>query len=369
MNGLILIPRVTPTDPSNLRPLAAHVRGPSRFTGDARTDGAARLGGVPPRERAGDRRTLEAYAELGVSLEWMWGTMDAAASGRSRVRHCALIVPSSGRTAMAFLTAPDQGSTLGTVDEQVNEIAQCLVAATNWVRAEHVDQVHLLQALPHPDDHHIVDACERAGFLRLGGLIYLSGRIGPEERATIGSGARGAPAGITVRSVRPGDEGFRADGPALLRALERSYEQTLDCPELCGLRDTPDVLESHRLSGVFDPTLWFLAFQAEQPVGCALYAPVRGSRAIELVYLGVAPEVRGRGLASHLLWLGMDAARRRSCNEITCAVDGRNLPALRLYGSAGMSEVGRRVALVRGLRDSAHHPSRSDAGTSIPPRR
>jgi ribosomal protein S18 acetylase RimI-like enzyme len=355
---------VTPTDPSNLLPLAGHVHGPVRLTDELRTDGAARLGGVPPRERAGDRRTLEAYAELGVSLDWMWGTTDVATSGGARVRHCCLIVPSSGRTAMTFVTAPDPGSSLGPIEDQINEIARCLASATDWISTERGDEVHLLQALPHPDDHHIIDACERAGFQRLGGLIYLSGRIAPRGRAAIEAREPSAPAGIEVRTVRAGDGGFEADRPHLLRVLERSYEQTLDCPELCGLRDTPDVLESHRHAGVFDPTLWFLAFQGDRPVGCALYAPARGSRAVELVYLGVAPEVRVRGLASHLLAIGIDAARRRSCNEITCAVDARNVPALRLYARAGMSEVGRRVALVRGTFPNVHHPSRSDAGTS-----
>ena len=257
---------------------------------------------------------------------------------------------------MAFLTAPDPAATLGKPDAQIEEIAGCLRCATAWVKSEASDRVHLLQALPAPDDRQIIDACERAGLVRIGGLMYLSGRVpnGDSELpdGTPVLGERPAPLApdFTIRTVHEGDAGFEGDRRHLMLALDRSYQQTLDCPELCGLRDTADVLESHRATGVFDPTLWFLAFRGDDPVGCALYARSRTGRSIELVYLGLSPEVRGRGLAAHLLWRGLRMARDRSVKEVACAVDERNTPAIRLYGRAGMREVARRVALVTGTR-------------------
>ena len=39
-------------------------------------------------------------------------------------------------------------------------------------------------------------------------------------------------------------------------ALDRSYVDTMDCPELCGMRATADILASHKATGEFDPSLW-----------------------------------------------------------------------------------------------------------------
>lgn len=337
------------------------IRGPERLSNELRVDGAARLGGVPPRERAGDRRTVEAYAELGVSLDWMWGTLDSPGAGRKRVRHVCLVVPGSGRTGMVFLTAPDSTGVLGTEPDQVREISGTLSEACAWIASQRSADVHLLQALPTPDEHCTIDACEGAGFRRLGELIYLAVDLMDRQHLSrLAETATVAPSGIHVRSVKPGKHGFDEDRPHLMAALERSYEHTLDCPELCGMRDTTDVLESHRLAGAFDPDLWFLAFDGDKPVGCGLFTPARGVKSTELVYLGIAPGARGRGLASHLLWRGMRGAIERSSGDLTCAVDARNLPAIRLYGRAGMREVSRRVALVRGTRD----PSRATERTS-----
>ena len=152
-----------------------------------------------------------------------------------------------------------------------------------------------------------------------------------------------AATGGIAEGLRPGDP----DRAALIRALDRTYEATLDCPELCGLRDTADVLESHRSTGVFDPALWWLVFLNEQPHGCMLLNRCPDHGTVELVYLGLSPELRSRRIGSRLLELGLAAIDSTGGTPITCAVDLRNAPALRLYGRLGFREFGRRVALVR----------------------
>jgi ribosomal protein S18 acetylase RimI-like enzyme len=66
------------------------------------------------------------------------------------------------------------------------------------------------------------------------------------------------------------------------------------------------------------------------------------------VYLGLGQSLRGKGLGRTLLPYCM--ARARSVVPgwpVTCAVDERNVPALRLYERLGFTVFGRRRALVR----------------------
>lgn len=324
------------------------VRGPVRLEDTHRADGAARLAGVPARERSGDRRTIEAFTKLGIPLDLMWGTYDVASPGHVRVRHACLIVPGSGKTAMVFLSSPEGSGPLGSVDGQVEELAACIRAGCDDLSRQTHEEIHLTQALPYPEDWWAIEACERAGFTRLGELIYLRmplGAPGEGDRPPVTHG-------FEIRSVGSGVDEWERDREQLIRLLDRTYEQTLDCPELCGMRDTADVLESHRLAGEFDPGTWFLAFEGAEPVACGLFAKAKGRMSVELVYLGVAPSARKRGLARHLMWLGVEAARKAGADELTCAVDGRNTPAITLYERFGMREVGRRVALVRSTRGS-----------------
>ena len=46
------------------------------------------------------------------------------------------------------------------------------------------------------------------------------------------------------------------------RAIERSYEQSLDCPELSELRTVQDALAGHRAAGTFDASLWWVSRSA-----------------------------------------------------------------------------------------------------------
>jgi len=70
----------------------------------------------------------------------------------------------------------------------------------------------------------------------------------------------------------------------------------------------------------------------------------------ELVYLGLTPPARGRGVGDlvirHALW----TVRKMELSNLTLAVDAKNAPALRLYFRHGMQQVGRKTALIRDLR-------------------
>jgi mycothiol synthase len=274
----------------------------------------------------------------GIDLSLMWGTVDRALDGRPvHVRQVCLAVPGSGKTAAMVLSGP------GTARAGHPERVACLVAACKGL-ADPAGVggrvVRLAQALPEPDEPWAVKAFLEAGFTHVGDLVYmrrqLSEPLSPEPVTWA--------AGVEVRAVTS----LEADRGLLIQALDRSYRDTLDCPELCGLRETVDVLESHRATGVFDPKLWWIAFLNGQPHGCILLGRSPEHRSVELVYLGLSPELRGRGVGSGLLRMGLArVVGDPGADHVACAVDLRNAPALKLYERFGFRAFGKRVALVR----------------------
>jgi mycothiol synthase len=126
--------------------------------------------------------------------------------------------------------------------------------------------------------------------------------------------------------------------------VELTYQNTLDCPVVQGVRTVDEVLASYRGVGVFDPANWFLVQQAQThaDIGCLLLAHHPQQKNCELVYMGVAPTARGHGygldIVRHAQWLcGLTAAER-----FVLAVDAANSPAINAYAAAGFETWDRR---------------------------
>jgi len=286
---------------------------------------------------------INAAAMHGIDLSLMWGTVDRAPDGRAtRVREVCLAVPGSGKTAVLLLGEPT-GIKPSPGDGHPERVA-CIRAACEHLKGR---VLSLAQTLPEPKQTWAIQAFGDAGFTRVGDLAYMKRGV---QALSAGAGG-GWPTDISVRNVRggPGQGPSAEDHALLIEALDRSYEDTLDCPELCGLRQTSDVLESHRATGEWNAGLWWLVLMDGRPHGCMMFNRVPDQGSVELVYLGISREIRGRGLGARLLEVGLEGAIRTDASQITCAVDLRNGPALRLYARFGFSEFGRRVAMVRPL--------------------
>lgn len=210
-----------------------------------------------------------------------------------------------------------------------DECAQ-VIAAAQRVACER--RLHFVQALIEPGAERVLALLRQAGFERLTRLIYLERSISaaPEPRADP-PGARW----LTYSESRDG----------LFRACVRTtYAGSYDCPELSGLRPISDVLASHKATGVFEPGLWELATVDETVVGCLLLAPLADGAGLELVYMGVAPEARGRGYGAWLLRRAFEQCRRHGAARLTLGVDARNSVALSVYQRSGLEEVASREA-------------------------
>ncbi len=304
---------------------------------------------------AAAKRFVAAAPSYGIDLSLMWGTLSAS---RRSVRQVCLAVLGAGRTAMLFVSGerPEGEDSLDTAQR-----AACIEAACRYVarnggmgRGGSRPPAVLAQALLEPGETAQEAGLLAAGFTRVGALAYLSLRRG-RQGFTAGEPVA-APEGVSIRTA--GSLGAREREEALCAVLEETYIDTLDCPELCGLREARDVLESHRAVGVHDPNLWWLVYEdgaagggdgtgGERALGCMLLNPCPEQDLIELVYIGLSPALRGRGVARWLLDYGLRAAsaRRESC--VACAVDLRNGPAMRLYERAGFRRLGERTPFVR----------------------
>ena len=63
------------------------------------------------------------------------------------------------------------------------------------------------------------------------------------------------------------------------------------------------------------------------------------SRTVELTYIGVAADQRGRGLGNLLLHAFIEASRSYGYDSVALSVEKENLPAIRLYERAGFKIV------------------------------
>jgi ribosomal protein S18 acetylase RimI-like enzyme len=131
---------------------------------------------------------------------------------------------------------------------------------------------------------------------------------------------------------------------ALYEALEATYAGSLDMPEIEAARSIDEVLEGHRGAPGYRPGLWRLGTVAGEPEAAAvlLLAAPSDRDAWEVIYLGLTPVARGRGLGVQAVAHALELARP-SVAAIELAVDARNVPADRLYRATGFVPFDRRA--------------------------
>jgi GNAT superfamily N-acetyltransferase len=131
--------------------------------------------------------------------------------------------------------------------------------------------------------------------------------------------------------------------------VDATYEDTLDCPAVNGMRTADEVLQGYAATGHFDPQWWFIVRHQGEEVGCLILTDYLEHAVGELIYMGLLPSARGRGrgvaIVRHALWLCGQASR----NRLVLAVDAANEPALRMYAAAGFQAWDRMSAYVRVL--------------------
>jgi ribosomal protein S18 acetylase RimI-like enzyme len=272
----------------------------------------------------------------GMDVNATWVVVRGSAS---RLEWAVLPVVSPGRTMLVLSPAqPLRHTPVASIEKLMNEV--CAHYAMR--------DVHLAQILFEPEQTALRGIYAACGFVELAELAYLHRTV---RRAAAAPEALPATKLLTHHELTY--DYFR-------QVVAGSYEGSLDCPGLNGRRDIDDVLAGHRASGEFDPRLWHVLVEERpdaepRPLGALLLSKSLHADALELVYLGLMPDARGRGLGDFFMQLALAVTAREERSALSLAVDSRNTPALRLYYRYGMQRVGSRIAMIRDLRERSTH--------------
>jgi GNAT superfamily N-acetyltransferase len=116
----------------------------------------------------------------------------------------------------------------------------------------------------------------------------------------------------------------------------RTLEGSLDFPELPVSMDGAKVMRAFEMRGVHNNDDF-----AGLDVGgnmCGLIFVVSQGPRVEIVYMGLVPAERGKGLGKALVARAAERARAHNASEIQLTVDSRNVPAIAAYRKFGLSE-------------------------------
>ena len=193
------------------------------------------------------------------------------------------------------------------------------------------DGARLIQVLVEPQaGETLVVAVEQAGFEKLAMLAYLRRTVTPDERQTP------LPPELAWRRY------WLLWHSQFAQTIAATYEESLDCPGLAGLRMVDDAIATHKATGIFSGRTWNLAMAGGKPVGVVLLNNLQGRG--DVVYLGVAPASRQRGIGRALVMRAVRDTANLGLPQIGLAVDVANTPAMRLYEKMGFREIRQRLA-------------------------
>lgn len=158
----------------------------------------------------------------------------------------------------------------------------------------------------------------------LGGDILGSENLGGENSTTTGG---------PVLDWREASELSRSRFEQL---LGETFDGTLDCPELNGIRTHSQVLKSFLIGEPFrtGSSAWKTVWLNGQLAGCLLLTD-HNRELVELAYMGLVPSARGKRLGTHLIEMAKRQSLQWGASMLVVAVDSRNTPALQLYQRSG----------------------------------
>lgn len=274
---------------------------------------------------------VERQEAIGKLRAFLDGELNAegllVARQRDQIKGVILAVPAAGAAGLIWppqITEPSQAA-----------VEDALVhSAVNFLRKK---SAKIVQALLQPHEMPLGRSLERNGFAHITSLEFLrySLHLTPEQF--------NASETLVNASETLAFENYGvATKERLETTLLATYDGTLDCPELNGVRTIDEIIAGHQAQGVFDPGKWRLAMHEGNPVGVLLLSEVPEWHAWEIVYLGIVAAARGRGFGRQLVLKAVREACQSGARQLIVSVDHRNFLARRLYSQLGFESWDRR---------------------------
>ncbi|MFQ3650462.1 MAG: GNAT family N-acetyltransferase [Gemmataceae bacterium] len=278
-------------------------------------------------ERGAALRLLMRHHPTAEREARVFGLLDLIRAGE--LNPAGLLITDDRRGAILALPVAGAGGLLWPPVCETLAQAQALVqTALTWLKSQGTRIVQAMISLP---ERHSVEWLEACGFQGVTELWTLS----RETRSPLLPRQGGTWPTLQYQPYDP------HRGQLFEATLQATYVDSLDCPEVNGLRSIAEILAGHRVQGDYDPSRWWLVSQANHPVGVVIQVDHPANDERELAYLGLIPAARGRGLASAILARVLECAAQDGRPCVVLGVDARNQPALRLYTAAGFEEVQR----------------------------
>jgi mycothiol synthase len=207
-------------------------------------------------------------------------------------------------------------------------IAEAVTAAIDETAAE------MMQVFLSAPSAETVKVLQHVGFCHLADLLYLTAEASRFPLAAPDSELEFVPYDGTQRG-------------RLTELVGRTYEGTLDCRDLEGVRDLENVINGYQGTGVYRPENWLFVRNGDEDVGVLLLADHPKGRHWELMYTALVPEARGRGWGRQITRYAQWLARGANVERIVVAVDAANLPAVAMYRDSGFESWDERSVYVR----------------------
>ncbi len=261
-------------------------------------------------------QTFAANDNKFVRLWWSLKGRDCVAA--------AAVVGRPGRTGMLFCCPADSCG--------VDKVASAQLIRKITGDAIKAGKLYFVQSLQESENHSDIEMVQRGGYEKLAELIYMER---PLEDAD-----RDSPDANVIQELTWKSYG-QFDDKLLGSIITQTYEGSMDCPGISGLRDLKSVIAGHKASGRFVPQAWSMAYIGNEPVGCILVNDFPGCG--DVTYMGVVSAHRGKALSQILLGHAFKLACQRGLRSMTLAVDAANLHAISTYTECGFVEKGRRL--------------------------
>ncbi len=224
---------------------------------------------------------------------------------------------------------------------------------------------------------------EGLGFQQIATLDYLTGNANLTEhaglsRSSVNHESKNPEIGVSIE-LRALDWNSEQRRLAFTKLVEATYAGTLDCPDLALFRTTSETIRGYQTAASYAPNLWFEVWDAnspdQTPIGCLILAkhgdfdenaqlmqschersapesnPTMDNElqtattenletlVIEIVYMGLLPETRGKGFGRQLVDQAVKVIANLGGSQFILGVDQTNQPARDIYDGKGMTRL------------------------------